>query len=130
MHIEHKRITHHPMTHSTDVIETEQHVLSEVERREAHRDTAYNWIAYITGIAEVLLALRILFLFFGAHAVGFGAFLYNLTSPLVAPFRGIFPSPTAETGFFDSAAFLGMIVYWLVAWALIALVDTTREHAV
>jgi uncharacterized protein YggT (Ycf19 family) len=92
-------------------------------------NTANSWVSYIVGIVQALLALRVLFLLFGAQATGFAALLYGITDPLVAPFRGIFAAPGVETGFFDTAAIVAMVVYALVGWAIAALIENTARTA-
>ena len=88
---------------------------------------ANDWIWYIVGVIEVLLALRFAFLALGAADAGFTSFLYSLTHPLIAPFVGIFSSPSADTGYIDSAAVLAMVIYALLGWGISALVDVIKR---
>ncbi len=78
---------------------------------------------FLIGSLEVLLALRVIFLLLAARASGFAAFLYTLTYPFVAPFRGIFPAPAEGGSYLDTAAILAMIIYALIAWGIVALID-------
>ncbi len=109
-----------------------------IERKEAPRENfvtykEQNWfiqtrnvIYYILGVIEVLLAFRLLFLLLGANpANGFVAWLYSLTSALVAPFRGIFGTFVTRDAIsryvFDPASIIAMIVYTVIAVGLVRL---------
>ncbi len=100
----------------------------ELQDARAERVSAVVW--YVVGVIDLLLALRIVFFLFGARAVGFAATLYNLTSPLVAPFRGIFPNPSVEGAHFDMAAFAAIIVYSLIGWVVAKLIELAAKPAV
>lgn len=57
-------------------------------------------IDYIFFIIYGLLAVRLLLALMAARSTaGFVQFIYTVTDPLYAPFRGIVPSPTAEGGY-------------------------------
>lgn len=77
-------------------------------------------INLIFAIILALLALRILLLLLGANtASGFVSFIYNVSQPFVAPFRGIFPSQYLGSGFFfDAAAVTAFVVYSLILWLI------------
>jgi hypothetical protein len=94
-----------------------------ITSRRTQAEVVNGVVWFIFGVLEILLGLRILFLLLGARASGFAAFLYTLTAPFVAPFRGIFAAPAAGSAYFDSAAVLAMIIYALLAWGIAALVD-------
>src|SRR5438105_1468592 len=50
-------------------------------------------IYYLLDVLEVFLAFRLLFKALGANAAnGFVSFMYDVTTPFVAPFRGIIAS--------------------------------------
>jgi uncharacterized protein YggT (Ycf19 family) len=85
---------------------------------------------YLIGLIEALLGLRILFGLFGANQVGFTDFLYTITSPFVAPFRGIFAAPAVGGSYFDSAALLAMVIIALLGWGIAALVDLGNPKSV
>lgn len=79
------------------------------------------WLAM--GVVDAILALDFLFKLIGAAAVGFVAFVGNLALPLAAPFRGVL---TTNVGAGAHLAYwpdvVGIVVYSLAAWILIALV--------
>jgi hypothetical protein len=69
----------------------------------------------IVTIINILIALRFLFSLLGANRVGFVSFIYVLTELFVAPFRGVFPSPTTGESFFDMASILAIIIWTVLA---------------
>jgi len=99
------------------------------EAQDAQSDRGNAWIWYIIGIIDLLLVLRLILSMFGARTVGFAAFIYNITSPLVAPFRGIFPNSIGNGSYFDMAALVAIIVYILVGWAISRLIDLVTRPA-
>lgn len=68
-------------------------------------------------IVEGLLFVRIVLLLLAANpAAGFSSWIYALTTPLVAPFYGVFPGASPGQGHvLDMTAILAMIVYAVVA---------------
>ena len=86
----------------------------------------YVW--YAAGLVDTILVLRLIFLALGAAKTGVAAFLYKVSGPLVAPFTGIFRSPSSETGYLDSAAVLAVIIYTLIAWGIVSLMDVARRN--
>jgi len=77
-----------------EVVETEREV--EVKRTSARVSQV---IDYIFFIIYGLLAIRVVLALIGARrSAGFVQFIYALTDPLYAPFKGIVASPTTESG--------------------------------
>lgn len=76
-------------------------------------------IWFFAHFIAILLGLRFLFLALGANLTGIVAFIYTISSIFVLPFRGIFPSPRQGEFFFDTAAVLGIAMYYLLAFLLI-----------
>jgi YggT family protein len=75
-----------------------------------------------------LLIIRFILRLAGANpGTGFVNFIYALTNPLVAPFRGIFPGISTGPGVVDWAALMAIIVYVLVIWLLLRLVRLAAE---
>jgi uncharacterized protein YggT (Ycf19 family) len=82
-------------------------------------------VTFFFGVIEVLLAFRIILRLLGANlSANFTTWILNNTDPLVAPFEGIFPSPSLATTFvLDTAAIFALIVYAVVAFLLSELVE-------
>ncbi len=80
-------------------------------------------IYLVFGILEGLLAIRFVLKLLGANeTAGFTSFVYNITAPLLAPFAGMFGTPTAEGSVLEIHTIVAIIVYALIAWLLAKLV--------
>lgn len=85
------------------------------------------FIYFVFGLIEALIALRAVFRLLGANPrAGFANFLYQLTAPFVAPFRGIFSEPSFGSRRFgdptlELSALVAIIVYALLAYMLVRL---------
>ena len=78
-----------------EVVETER----EVERARGMARVS-QVVDYIFYLIYALLAIRLLLALLAARSsAGFVQFIYTITGPLYAPFRGIVASPTAEGGY-------------------------------
>jgi YggT family protein len=79
-------------------------------------------VSLLFGVLVVLIALRILLLLIVANQTNaIVDFIYNVTEPLVAPFRGILSLDTVSPGgasVFDVAALVALIG-WLLIYLLI-----------
>jgi uncharacterized protein YggT (Ycf19 family) len=128
MEIERDTMQQDPVTGTTQAVHTKQEVPGRAAVSEAKGMKANSIIWYIVGIINTLLIIRILLFLLGAHRTGF-AFIYNLTHPLVAPFMGIFSSPTTGTSFFDTAGLLAVIVVSLIGWAIASLITISSDKS-
>ncbi len=70
----------------------------------------------IISILELLISLRILLKLLGARtAAPFVTWVYETTSPLLAPFEGMFPSSTIPIGsVLEVSALFALIAYALI----------------
>lgn len=70
--------------------------------------------------ANALLLFRVFFLLFSANpSTPFVQWVYNVTTDLMAPFRGIFPTkPVGETGYLDISAIFAIIFYLVLSAAI------------
>src|ERR1700722_2403649 len=85
-----------------------------------YRGTQIVW--YILGILEVLLAFRFFLKLFAANPyAGFTSFVYGVTWPFATPFLNVFRISKIEGSIFEWTTLLAMIVYWLIALAIIKL---------
>lgn len=79
-------------------------------------------IWYVTAIIESLLGIRFILRLIGANpAAGFVDFIYDATAPLMQPFSNIVRNLRIEGSVFDWNVLIAMVVYWLVAWAIVRL---------
>lgn len=81
-------------------------------------------INFFTAVATIFLGLRVVLRLFGANPdVPFVQWVYESSSVLLQPFRGIFPTETISDNFvIDFSALFAMVVYGLVGMALVSLV--------
>lgn len=104
------------------VVKTNENVTTYVEYPESIA-IAIRLINFLTTAVITLLSVRVLFKFFGAGA---GApivnFVYQLTEPLILPFKGIFP--VASTGRFvlEPTGIVAIIFYILISVGITQLV--------
>lgn len=88
-------------------------------------------VDYILGVVEIVLGLRFLFKLFGANPeAGFASFIYTVTDPLMAPFRGLFRSTSEQGAVFEWSVLIAMAVYALVAWAIIRLIEISATRSI
>lgn len=82
------------------------------------------FVYVVFGIGITLIIIRVILKALAANpGAGFTSFLYGVTNPLVAPFQGIFATPQAGTGsVFELSSIIAIIVYALIAWALVRLI--------
>lgn len=79
-------------------------------------------IWFAVGLIDALIAIRFFMRLLGASSdSAFVRFIYGITGPLVAPFRGIFPESGTGTYILEPASVIAILIYALIAWALIAL---------
>ena len=74
-------------------------------------------VGFIAGVVAVLIAGRFLLKLLGASAESsFVNLIYGISSPLVAPFHGIFPSSGSAANSFEPGALVAIAVYAVVGW--------------
>jgi hypothetical protein len=93
----------------------------DIERsKPLYRGTQIIW--YLVSILEALLAMRFVLKLMQANPIaGFTNFVYSLTGIFVAPFEVVFRNFRAQGSIVEWTTILAMVVYWLVAVALIKL---------
>lgn len=86
-----------------------------------YRGTQVVW--YILGVIETLLAFRFVFKLLGANPeAGFSGFIYGTTYIFATPFLSVFRSSrVVEGSVFEWTTLLAMVVYWIIATAIIQL---------
>jgi uncharacterized protein YggT (Ycf19 family) len=80
-------------------------------------------VSLVVGVVEVLIAGRFLLKLLDASTQSsFVSFIYAVSSPLVAPFHGIFPNTGTTGSVFEPAALVAMAVFALLAWGAVVLI--------
>lgn len=77
---------------------------------------------YSLYVIEGLLAIRFLLKLLGANAeAAFTSFMYTLSGLFVWPFTAVFSNTAVASSVFEWTTLLAMVVYWLLAIAIIKL---------
>lgn len=90
------------------------------------------YVYYISGVLEVLLAIRLLFKLLGANPGNvFVSFIYSITESFLLPFGGIFRTAVIKgierQAILEPATIIGMAVYALAAWGVIKLIEINKN---
>jgi predicted ATPase len=87
-------------------------------------------VGFIVGVVDIFIVARFLGKLLGASAQSaFVNFIYQASSPLVAPFTGIFGNTGTRTNTFETASLVAIVVYAVIGWGLIALIRiVTAPH--
>lgn len=97
--------------------------------RPLYRGTQVVW--YIVGVIEALLAFRFVLKLLGANPqAGFTNFIYTVTAPFAAPFLNVFQISRVEGSILEWTTLLAMLVYWLVALAIIKLLVMSKPVSI
>jgi hypothetical protein len=106
-----------------------------VERGSMTTQAAYNFraaavVGFIVGVVDVFVAARFLGKLLGASAQSaFVNFIYQVSSPMVAPFTGIFGNTGSKTNTFETASLVAIVVYAVIGWGLVVLIRiVTAPH--
>ncbi len=90
------------------------------DTRPLYRGTQIVW--YILYLFEVLLAFRFVLRLIGANpAAGFTQLIYAITNVIAYPFYNVVRSGVVSRSVFEWSTIIAMIVYWVLAWAIIRL---------
>jgi hypothetical protein len=115
---------------TTEVVETTELTKPAVEERD-HKVSKINQIIwYIAGVLIALLLIRAVLALLGANLEnGFASFMYAVTEPLVAPFRGLLQVGEFQAGVsrLEVETLLAAGVYALITWGITKAVDLTRK---
>jgi len=90
-------------------------------------------IWFVFGLIEVLIAIRFVLLLTGANAqAGFVRMIYGVSGIFMIPFVAIFKTQRVAAGsVFEWSALVAIVIYALIAWGLVALIQAVspREQA-
>ncbi len=89
-----------------------------------------NFIYFLFGVLELLLAVRIILHLVGANVEnGFANFVYGLSAPFVALFASLLQNPALSTmATLEITTLIAMIIYLILAWVLGRLVWLTLSR--
>lgn len=86
---------------------------------------------FIIGVIVALLALRIVLALLGANlANAFASFIYDITDPFVAPFRGLLQIGEFQAGVsrFELETVVAILVYLLIGWGIASAVRLASKN--
>jgi len=88
--------------------------------RPLYRGAQVVW--YVLSLVEALLVIRFALKLLQANPdAGFTSFIYSVSNIFVAPFVAVFQNTVLATSVFEWTTLLAMLVYWLLAEAIIKL---------
>lgn len=98
-----------------------------------YHDILVRLLNLFLGIVGFFLILRFIFRLFSANqGTPFVSWIYDVSSVLMSPFRGIFVNPTLPTiqgsAVFDIVAIVAFLFYALLVYFLIALIDAATPR--
>ena len=121
------------VTENGSVVGQDIGTAANVDYVEARRSTA-DWIngliSLVIGLIAILIAIRVVLKLLAANtASGFTQFIYNVSGPFVAPFHGIFGTPSADNGaVLEVSSILAIAIYLLVGWLIMRLLQLVIDR--
>jgi uncharacterized protein YggT (Ycf19 family) len=95
----------------------------EVRTLPTTRYRAIHVVWFLAGLIDVIVGLRFLLKLFGAApAAPFVSLVYGISEPLVAPFRGIFPTTGQGAFVLEPASLVAILIYPLIAAGIVGIV--------
>ena len=94
----------------------------------SNQEGGYNFraaavVGFLVGVVDIFVAARFLGKLFGASSQSaFVNFIYQVSSPMVAPFKGIFGNGGSNTNSFETASLVALIAYAVIGWGLVMLI--------
>ena len=87
-------------------------------------------VNFAFSFAAIALLVRLFLRLFGANPeAGFTKFIYDSTSPLLEPFRGVFSPYQIEPGnVLELSTILALVIYLVIAYLLTELIVTIAKR--
>lgn len=113
---------------ASDDTEVTERRVETVERGDGGVSMLQKLVNVLAMLLLGMLAIRMLLSLLGANrSNSFADFTYDLTNPFVAPFRNLFGIDTEiGVGRFEIETLVAILVYGLLAWAILRLLDVPR----
>jgi uncharacterized protein YggT (Ycf19 family) len=113
------------------VVEVQDTPKSQSDRQNSQVSKIIQIIWYIVGLVVALLAIRFVLALLGANlSNGFAQFIYQLTDPMVAPFRGLLQIGQFQAGVVrvEIETILAAFVYGLMGWGITAAIALAEKR--
>jgi len=108
----------------------EEHIVENTNleyRQMIYKITQFVW--FLFGLLEALIGFRIVLKLIGANPGNwFTAFVYQSTDIFLWPFQNIIANPSIQGFVLEITSFIAMLVYALVAWAIVRLIWLVFYH--
>lgn len=111
-----------------DVVSEQVVTAEHVDNQEFALAKLAQFVWLIGHLIATLLSFRILFLLFGANRRGIVLFIYNLSEIFVRPFKGIFASPSTGVSYFDTAAILAILMYYVLIAIILSVLQLMSKN--
>jgi uncharacterized membrane protein len=83
----------------------------------------------ILGLLEILLGLRFMLKFIAANPnSGFAVFMYGITGPFLAPFKGLIGTPTSGGMILEVTTLFAMGIYALIFWGVVRVIQIVADR--
>lgn len=112
----------------TEVVESDHDNRPVAHNRSVWKATQIIW--YVAGVIVTLLVVRAILALLGANLENaFANFIYVLSDPFVAPFRGLLQVGEFQAGVsrLEIETLLAALVYTLIAWGIAKAVELARK---
>lgn len=116
-----------------DVNRGDQHIVTREtnqESRDEHINRGTRVVWYLVGVVVTFLLVRFILALLGANLENpFASFIYAITDPFVAGFRGLLQVGQFQAGVsrFELETIVASAVYALIGWGITAAIDLFKK---
>jgi uncharacterized membrane protein len=83
----------------------------------------------LLGLVEILLGLRFMLKLIAANPnSGFAVFMYGITGPFMAPFKGLIGTPTSGGTILEVTTLIAMAIYALFFWGVVRVIQIVADR--
>ncbi len=83
----------------------------------------------ILGLLEILLGLRFMLKLIAANPnSGFAVFMYGITGPFMAPFKGLIGTPASGGMILEVTTLIAMGIYALIFWGVVRVIQIVADR--
>ena len=83
----------------------------------------------LLGLLEILLGLRFMLKLIAANPnSGFAVFMYGITGPFMAPFKGLIGTPTSGGMILEVTTLIAMAIYALIFWGVVRVIQIVADR--